>query len=92
MLLGNPSNHAKQPVQHCMSNPEQLLPGNPAIATTPPATIDAMCLSELIILTNPIPIPGPIRSPHYIIQRRSDPNPGHYIQRHTLAGGVTLYI
>lgn len=65
-------------------------------ATPIPAIVDAITLSELIILTITPPIHGeslPAFNHHLASHcRRSDPKPGHYIQRHTLAGGATLYI
>jgi hypothetical protein len=60
------------------------------IATTPPATIDAMTLSEVIILTNPIPILGPILpSWTHSLTHRSDPSITHSLATRS-QGWVTL--
>jgi len=60
-LPSNPGNSAKQPVKHWQATPATLvgnITGNPAIATTNPATIDAVTICEVIVLTNPAPIHG----------------------------------
>jgi hypothetical protein len=86
MLLGNPGNPAKQPRQHWSAT----LPATLPIATAFPVTIDAVTLCEVINLTNPVPIHGPIlpaglthslthRSRHTITTHHASREGWHYI-------------
>jgi len=62
----------------------------PVNATPNPAIIDAVCLSELIILSNSTPIHGPIL-PGWTHSLTHSPIPSHYIQPRTRTR-ATLYI
>jgi len=89
MLPSNPGNHAKQPKKHWQAT----LPGTLPTETGPPLTIDAITLSEVIVLTISATIHGQssrhscMISPHIL----ADPIPWHYNNNPvTLAGGATL--